>query len=220
MCQIWDSYDTRIINNTVVAPKHCCLTGFMLRSSGSAVVANNFFSSYSVEPGVRVTERSNVVGRPSALNLETFDPAPGGLLVDAAGDDSPPLDRLGRRRNGASDIGAQELQSGAVRGRDRTTARPVLKRISAKPKIVRARGSFRVRVSVNVRARCIVSLHRIGKGARPRLVTSFTRSMSAGEHTVRISGAALRPGRYRVSMVVRDGAGNRSPLLQSRFKKR
>ena len=218
MCQIWDGFNTKVINNTVVAPKKCCLTGFMLRNSGSAIVASNFFTTYSVERAVKAVERNNVIGDLSALDTTTFDPIAGGQLVDRGSADSPPLDRLGRPRYGAPDIGAQELQPGPTPTADSTA--PVLKRLSAKPGSVRGRGSFRVRLSVNERATLRMTLHRVRNGRKPKFVKRFTRDVRSGRYTVRIRGAKLKRGRYRVTIVAVDSAGNRSAPDRSRFYKR
>ena len=222
MCQIWDGFNTKVINNTVVAPKKCCLTGFMLRNSGNALVANNFFTSYTVESAVNAVERSNVVGKLSALDTTTFDPIAGGPLVDRGNAESPPLDRLGRPRYGAPDIGAQELQSGPSAGpaAGADTTAPVIKRLSAKPRTVRGRGSFRVRLRVDEHVTLRVTLQRLRGGAKPTFVKRFTRAIKAGKYTMRIRAAKLKRGRYRVTIVAVDGAGNRSVSERTTFSKR
>ena len=51
-----------------------------------------------------------------------------------------------------------------------------------------------------------------------RLLRAFDTAASAGRNRVRIRPRPLAPGRYRIRLVARDGAGNRSTSLSTRFR--
>ena len=118
LCQIWDAPNLVVRNNTII--QYGTYPGLMLRGSGSAVVENNLFNKYDVESGVSVTSRNNLEVPASYGFVGDFELPAGSAAIDAANDNAPAIDRLGRGRvdipsarnagGGAADIGANERQ--------------------------------------------------------------------------------------------------------------
>ena len=118
LCQIWDADNLVVRNNTII--QYGTYPGLMLRSSGSAVVENNLMNKYDVESGVSATNRNNLMVSSSYGFVGNFELPAGSAAIDAANDNAPATDRLGRSRvddpssanvgSKAADIGANERQ--------------------------------------------------------------------------------------------------------------
>jgi hypothetical protein len=116
LCQIWDATNLVVRNNTII--QYGTYPGLMLRSSGSALVENNLMNKYDTESGVSVTNKNNLMVPTGYGFVGDFELPAGSAAIDAANDDAPATDRLGRPRvdntsiaNAASrgaDIGANE----------------------------------------------------------------------------------------------------------------
>jgi hypothetical protein len=111
------------------------------------------------------------------------------------------------------------------------TVRPVLSRLSVSPRRfgaprpargARARGT-RIRWSLSEAARVTFRVDRTRPGARRRVIRkgSFARTAPKGRATLRFTGflrgRALRPGRYVLTAIARDAAGNRSRAKRTTF---
>ena len=116
LCQIWDATNLVVRNNTII--QYGTYPGFMLRGSGSALVENNLMNKYDVQTGIAVTNRNNLEVPTTYGFVGDFELPAGSAAIDAANDDSPSTDRLGRTRwddvtainigSHAADIGANE----------------------------------------------------------------------------------------------------------------
>jgi len=116
LCQIWDAPNLVVRNNTII--QYGTYPGLLLRSSGSALVENNIVNKYSWESGVTVTNKNNLTVPTNYGFVGDFELPAGSAAIDAANDDAPATDRLGRSRwddpsaanagSEAADIGANE----------------------------------------------------------------------------------------------------------------
>jgi len=79
---------------------------------------------------------------------------------------------------------------------------PTVSRLKARRKALVFRSSENARVSV--------SIERLGRGTRARIVKRLRGTAKRGINRMRISGRRLARGRYRVVITARDAAGNRS----------
>jgi acetyltransferase-like isoleucine patch superfamily enzyme len=118
LCQIWDAPNLTIRNNTIM--QYGTYPGMMLRNSGSAIIENNLMNKYTVESGVSATMRNNLIVGANYAFTGDFELPAGSAAIDAANDNAPATDRLGRARvdaagstnagSRAADIGAHERQ--------------------------------------------------------------------------------------------------------------
>jgi len=104
------------------------------------------------------------------------------------------------------------------------TIRPRLSRHSISPRAFRVdrggRGAL-LRFSVSEPAHVVVRIGRKdGGGVRPvgRFTVRAGKGMNATRFSGRIGGKPLAPGRYRATLVARDGAGNTSPPRRLAFR--
>lgn len=134
-----------------------------------------------------------------------------------------------------------EDETGADDGCDNAT--PALTRLTVKPKARKRVRTVRYRLSeaarVTLRVQRLVNGRRVGgkcrrqtasnRGRRAcrRYVTLRGRIVKDGQAGLnrtrmrtRIGGRKLRPGRYRLTAVARDAAGNRSAIKKARFRVR
>jgi plastocyanin len=77
----------------------------------------------------------------------------------------------------------------------------------------RRRVAFTVSYASTVRVHVARRVH-----ASWRLLRAFDTAATAGRNRVRIRPRTLAPGRYRIRVAARDGAGNRSTSLSTRFR--
>ena len=118
LCQIWDADNLIVRNNTVI--QYGTYPGFMLRGTGTALVENNLLNKYDVESGVKATNTNNLMVPTNYGFVGDFELPANSTAIDAANDDAPATDRLGRSRadnpsvdnvgTQAADIGANERQ--------------------------------------------------------------------------------------------------------------
>jgi plastocyanin len=66
-------------------------------------------------------------------------------------------------------------------------------------------------------ARLRVRIERFRANRRPALVKRYTRDVRAGRVAVAYSRRGLRTGRYRITVIAEDDAGNRAPAVTARF---
>ncbi len=115
---------------------------------------------------------------------------------------------------GAGGAGAGGAGGGAV-GAARDTARPVLSRVRLSRRSIRARrGRTTLSFRSSERARLSIRFDRVRRGRRARRAASLTKRIRAGRGRIRISSRIgrkrLARGSYRLTLVARDAAGNRS----------
>ncbi|HEX6391264.1 MAG TPA: PKD domain-containing protein [Solirubrobacteraceae bacterium] len=83
-------------------------------------------------------------------------------------------------------------------------------------------GSRRGRLTLRLGewARVRIRIERFRPRRRPALVKRFTRVRPAGRVTITYATRTLRPGRYRITAIAEDEAGNRAPAVSARFEVR
>lgn len=94
---------------------------------------------------------------------------------------------------------------------------PLLSRLLLRPRSFRAARGARLQVVSSEAAALAVIVERC-RARRCRPVRRTDAAVPAGNSTVRLRTAGLRPGRYRARVVARDAAGNRSAERRARFR--
>jgi len=101
--------------------------------------------------------------------------------------------------------------------------RPSIRRVRVVPRRIRRGKRARLRLTLSAPARLRIVLQRRTRGHRTRVRTLFV-DVPAGKVSIRlprrVHGHALKTGRYRVSVVATDAAGNRSATVRRALRVR
>ena len=138
-----------------------------------------------------------------------------GKIVVAGEDRSTPSDAAVHRLVGDSRPSTGNPPSTGSPQAGRDTLAPALSRLGLSRKRIPAnRGRTTLSFDSSEAARLSIRFDRVGSGRPARRAGSLTRHISAGRGRVRLSTRLgrrrLAPGRYRLTLVARDAAGNSS----------
>lgn len=179
-----------------------------------------------------IGEGGNTTVAPVFVSTSDFHLAAGSPLIDAGAQivDGPTTDLEGNARvvdgngDGAAqpDVGAYEYQPPApvpTCETDPSLCPEQEPKDTTKPKVSKVKFSFKVgkggsiRMSLSEDSKVKVVLKPTPKGKRK--AKAFTRNAKAGLLKIKLGKKQLKPGRYRLSIVATDAAGNRSnPVIR------
>ncbi len=157
---------------------------------------------------------------PDSPSVDAGDPATGGLATDIEGN-ARPQDGNGDGVK-VRDQGAYELPEAPSCATDPTlcpepppgdTVAPRITGVKLKAK---AKKPALLRLTLSEAAKLKVTFKPTpkGKGKKKRKVVKLTKRGKAGLNKLKVRKGKLKPGRYRLTIVATDGAGNRSKLVK------
>lgn len=209
--------------NLTISHSNIAATG-MSSGDGAATLTSNIYADPLFVSGtdyrLRAGSPSIDSGNPSAIDPQIdFD----GLSRPFDGDG----DGVARRDQGAYEY-RPSVPSDPVGGGGPSTPRTPTAKDSTPPRISKlrllrqpsARRVGRLSLTLSERARVVVTLKRIRKGAKARGIRQAFKSAPAGERVLRLAKRNLRPGRYRLTVVAIDAAGQPSKAARVAFVKR
>jgi len=151
--------------------------------------------------------------QPGSPSIDAGNPEPGGILQDFEGTARPQDgngDGIARRDQGAYEFLAPvpTCETTPAVCPDKTA--PVISKVKFKSAKGKKAGSLMFTLSEVAKVKATFKPIPAQKGKKKRKTVKLSLKGKAGKNTLRIEKGKLKPGRYRVTVIATDAAGNRS----------